>query len=106
MIRRTPGSTRPETLFPATTVCRSSAGATEDEKKLAFFRPGILVSLGYTIVLGGSCLARWPALGFMLGAATEDPVGWHDNKQVVRLCSRLTWVMLLDRKSTRLNSSH
>jgi hypothetical protein len=72
-----------------------SSGATEDEKKLAFFLPGILVSLAYTIVLGGSCLVRWPALGFMLGAATEDPIGWHDNKQVVRLCSRLTWVMLL-----------
>ena len=30
----------------------------------------------------------------MLGAVAEDPVGWHDDKQVVRLCSRLTWVML------------
>ena len=72
-----------------------SGGATEDEKMLAFYLPGILISLGYTIVLGGSCLARWPALGFMLGAVAEDPLGWHDNKQVVRLCSRLTWVMLL-----------
>ncbi|WP_084254885.1 DUF3159 domain-containing protein [Nocardioides sp. J54] len=71
-----------------------SAGATEDEKKLAFFLPGILISLAYTVVLGGSCLVGWPALGFMLGAVAEDPVGWHDNPQVVRLCSRLTWVML------------
>ncbi len=71
-----------------------NSGATEDEKKLAFFLPGILISLAYTIVLGGSCLARWPALGFMLGAATEDALGWHENKQVVKLCSRLTWVML------------
>lgn len=72
-----------------------SAGATEDEKKLAFFLPGILISLAYTVVLGSSCLAGWPALGFMLGAVAEDPIGWHANRQVVRLCSRLTWVMLL-----------
>lgn len=72
-----------------------SAGATEDEKKLAFFLPGILISLAYTVVLGGSCLAGWPALGFMLGAVAEDPIGWHANRQVVQLCSRLTWVMLL-----------
>jgi hypothetical protein len=72
-----------------------SSGATPDEQKLAFFLPGILISLGYTVVLGGSCLVRWPALGFMLGAVADDPLGWHDNKQVVKLCSRLTWVMLL-----------
>lgn len=72
-----------------------SAGATEDEQKLAFFLPGILMSLGYTVVLGGSCLVGWPMLGFMLGAATGDTTGWHEDKQVVRLCNRLTWVMLL-----------
>ncbi|MDN5745807.1 MAG: DUF3159 domain-containing protein [Nocardioidaceae bacterium] len=72
-----------------------SGGATGDEKLLAFYLPGILISLAYTVVLSSSCLAGWPALGFMLGAVAEDPVGWHGNKQVVRLCSRLTWVMLL-----------
>ncbi len=72
-----------------------SAGATEDEKKLAFFLPGILISLAYTVVLGASCLSGWPALGFMLGAVADDPIGWHANRQVVQLCSRLTWVMLL-----------
>lgn len=72
-----------------------SSGATADEQKLAFFLPGILISLAYTVVLGASCLVRWPALGFMLGAVAEDPLGWHDNPQVVKLCSRLTWVMLL-----------
>ncbi len=72
-----------------------SSGATADEQKLAFFLPGILISLAYTVVLGASCLVRWPALGFMLGAVAEDPLGWHDNPQIVKLCSRLTWVMLL-----------
>lgn len=72
-----------------------SQGGSESDQALAFFLPGILISLGYTVVMGASCLVGWPVLGFMLGAATEDPFGWHGNKQVVRLCSRLTWVMLL-----------
>jgi hypothetical protein len=72
-----------------------SQGGSETDQALAFFLPGILFSLGYTIVMGASCLAGWPVLGFMLGAATDDPLGWHQNKQVVRLCNRLTWVMLM-----------
>lgn len=72
-----------------------SSGGDASDQALAFFLPGILYSGAYTIVLAGSCLAGWPVLGFMLGAATEDPVGWHADKQVVKLCSRLTWVMLL-----------
>jgi len=72
-----------------------SAGGSETDQALAFFLPGILLSLGYTVVFGASCLAGWPVLGFMLGAATEDPIGWHRNPQVVKLCSRLTWVMLV-----------
>lgn len=71
------------------------SGGSADDQALAYFLPGILISLGYSIVLGLSCVVRWPMLGFMLGAATEDPIGWHANPQVVRLCSRLTWVMLL-----------
>jgi hypothetical protein len=72
-----------------------SSGGSASDQALAFFLPGILYSLGYTVVMGATCLAGWPLLGFMLGAATEDPLGWHDNKQVVRLCSRLTWLMLV-----------
>ncbi|MEZ0580865.1 DUF3159 domain-containing protein [Nocardioides sp. MH1] len=72
-----------------------SSGGSESDKALAFFLPGILISLAYTVVMSASCLVGWPVLGFMLGAATEDPVGWHKNEQVVKLCSRLTWVMLL-----------
>lgn len=71
------------------------SGGSETDQALAFFLPGILYSLGYSIVLATSCLVRWPAVGFMLGAAMEDPVGWHHNRQVVQLCSRLTWVLLL-----------
>lgn len=71
-----------------------SSGGSESDQALAFFLPGILISLGYTVVLGASCLVGWPMLGFMLGSVTGDPTAWHDDKQVVRLCNRLTWVML------------
>ncbi|WP_372735297.1 DUF3159 domain-containing protein [Nocardioides sp.] len=73
----------------------ASSGGTESEQALAFFLPGILLSLGYTVVFAGSCLAGWPVVGFMLGSVTGDPTAWHADKQVVRLCTRLTWVMLL-----------
>lgn len=73
----------------------ANAGGSETDQALAFFLPGILYSLVYTVALAGSCLVRWPVVGFMLGAATEDPLGWHRNPQIVKLCSRLTWVLLL-----------
>nr|WP_253945050.1 DUF3159 domain-containing protein [Nocardioides sp. zg-DK7169] len=72
----------------------ASSGGSESDQALAFFLPGILVSLGYTIVMAGSCLAGWPFIGFMLGSVTGDPTAWHQDKQIVRLCSRLTWVFL------------
>lgn len=72
-----------------------SSGGSESDQALAFFLPGILISLGYTIVLGFTCLIGWPMLGFMLGSVTGDATAWHADRQVVRLCSRLTWVMLL-----------
>nr|WP_243732019.1 DUF3159 domain-containing protein [Nocardioides ochotonae] len=72
----------------------ASSGGSESDQALAFFLPGILVSLGYTIVMAGSCLAGWPFIGFMLGSVTGDPTAWHDDKQIVRLCNRLTWVFL------------
>ncbi len=72
-----------------------SSGGSESDQALAFFLPGILISLGYTVVLGASCLAGWPMLGFMLGSVTGDATAWHKDKQIVKLCSRLTWVMLL-----------
>lgn len=68
----------------------ASSGGSESDQALAFFLPGILYSLVYTILLFGSVLARWPVVGFMVGSMTGDPTAWHDDPQIVRLCSRLT----------------
>jgi hypothetical protein len=72
----------------------ANAGGSESEQALAFFLPGILYSLGYTLVFGISSLFGWPMVGFMLGSVTGDPLAWHEDKQVVKLCTRLTWVLL------------
>ena len=38
-------------------------GGSESDKALAYFLPGILYSLGYTVLLGLTCVVRWPMLG-------------------------------------------
>ncbi|MBZ5738671.1 DUF3159 domain-containing protein [Nocardioides mangrovi] len=70
-------------------------GGSADDQALAYFLPGILYNGGYTVVLALSCLVGWPLVGFMVGSVTGDPTAWHHDKQVVRLCSRLTWLLTL-----------
>lgn len=72
----------------------ASSGGSESDQALAFFLPGILISLGYTVLLSASCLLRWPFIGFLLGSVTGDPTAWRRDPQIVQLCSRLTWVFL------------
>ena len=72
----------------------ASTGGSEADQALAFFLPGIIWSGVYTVVMVTSCLVGWPFIGFMVGSVTGDPTAWHRDKQVVRLCSRLTWLFL------------
>jgi hypothetical protein len=60
------------------------------------FLPGMM----WTGVVSGlmllSILTRWPFVGFMLGAANpDDPVAWRRDPAIVRVCSRLSWLLLL-----------
>lgn len=73
----------------------ASRGGSEDEQALAYFLPGILYNSGYTVVLALTCLVGWPLVGFMVGSVTGDPTAWHDDKQIVRLCTLLTWLLVL-----------
>jgi Protein of unknown function (DUF3159) len=59
------------------------------------FLPGILYNGGYFVLLALSALVRWPVVGFLVGSVTGDPTGWHADRQVVRLCSTLTWLLAL-----------
>lgn len=71
------------------------SGGSADEQALAFFLPGLIWTTVYSIGVAGSCLAGWPLMGFMLGGVTGEPTAWHQDRQIVRLCSRLTWVLVL-----------
>jgi hypothetical protein len=59
------------------------------------FLPGILYNGAYAIAMIVSILTRWPVVGFLVGAATGDPTGWRADPAMVKLCSRLTWLLLL-----------
>lgn len=73
----------------------ASRGGSEDDQALAYFLPGILYNSGYFVLMAFTCLIGWPLVGFMVGSVTGDPTAWHADKQVVRLCARLTWLLAL-----------
>jgi hypothetical protein len=72
----------------------AQSGGSEQEQALAYFLPGLLYNGGYAVVLAFTCLIGWPLVGFMVGSITGDPTAWHKDKQVVKLCSRLTWLLV------------
>ncbi len=72
----------------------AAAGGSEQEQALAYFLPGILYNGGYAVVLALTCLVGWPLVGFMVGSITGDATAWHDDRQIVKLCSRLTWLLV------------
>ncbi|NYE37935.1 hypothetical protein F4692_003080 [Nocardioides cavernae] len=71
------------------------SGGSEQEAALAYFLPGILYNGGYALVLAFTCIIGWPLVGFMVGSITGDPTAWHEDKPLVKLCSRLTWLLVL-----------
>lgn len=70
-------------------------GGDANDQALAYFLPGIIYNTAYTALLAFTCLVRWPLVGFMVGSVTGDPTAWHRDKQVVRLCTQLTWLLAL-----------
>lgn len=62
------------------------------------FLPGIIYNAVYAVVLSLSVLVRWPAIGLMIGpfiGNKEDFTSWRSNPAVVKLASRLTWLLVL-----------
>lgn len=61
------------------------------------FLPGILASAGYGVLAVVSILTRWPMVGFLVAVAdpgyAEHPTAWRRDRPLVRVCTRLTWVL-------------
>ncbi|MFB4265107.1 DUF3159 domain-containing protein [Nonomuraea sp. GTA35] len=60
-----------------------------------YFLPGILYNAGYAVAMLISIVTRWPVVGFLIGSVTGDPTAWHKDPGIVRLCTRLTWLLML-----------
>ena len=58
------------------------------------FVPGILLNAAYGAGMLLSIAMRWPVVGFLIGTVTGDPTGWRSDPGILRLCSRLTWILL------------
>lgn len=62
------------------------------------FLPGIIVSAGWGLATLLSVLVRWPVVGFLVGAGdprmAEDPFAWRRDPGLVRVCQRLTLVLV------------
>ncbi len=63
------------------------------------FLPGIIGSMAFGSLTALSNLLRWPVVGFLVGAgdpeAREDPLRWRRDSALVRVCQRLTWVLVV-----------
>jgi len=70
-------------------------GGDANDQALAYFLPGVLYNAVYSVLMVLSVVVRWPLVGFLVGSVTGDPTAWHEDKAVVRLCSRLTWLLAL-----------
>ena len=70
-------------------------GGDANDQALAYFLPGIIYNSGYAVVISTTILVRWPVVGFMVGSVAGDPTAWHRDSQIVRLCSNLSWLLVL-----------
>nr|WP_202881272.1 DUF3159 domain-containing protein [Pedococcus badiiscoriae] len=62
------------------------------------FLPGIIWNAVMLVIATVSVAVRWPLVGFMVGAGdprmADDAVGWRRDSGLVRVCQRLTLVLV------------
>jgi hypothetical protein len=73
----------------------AQAGGDANDQALAYFLPGIIYNAAYALVISASVLLRWPVVGFMVGSVTGDATAWRRDSQMVRVCSQLSWLLVL-----------
>jgi hypothetical protein len=60
------------------------------------FLPGMLWTGTVSGLMLLSIVTRWPFVGFLVGTANpEDPLAWRRDPAMVKVCSRLSWLLLL-----------
>jgi hypothetical protein len=69
------------------------AGGDATSQALAYFLPGILINAGYAVLMILSIVLRHPLVGYIVGSVAHHPTQWRQDPALVKLCSRLTWVM-------------
>ncbi len=67
--------------------------ATRTGRAEDIFLPGILYNGGLAVLSILTIVIRRPLVGFLIGAATNDPTGWIKDRGLVRLSSKLTAVL-------------
>ena len=70
-------------------------GGDADDQSLAYFAPGLIYNSVYSLVMLASIATRWPVVGFMVGSVAGDPLAWHNDPQIVKLCRNLTWCLVI-----------
>lgn len=70
-------------------------GGDQSQQALAYFLPGLIYNTGYAVAMVLSIAVRWPVVGLLVGGVADDPVAWRRDPQVLRLCSHLTWVLVV-----------
>jgi hypothetical protein len=70
-------------------------GGSAGDQALAYFLPGLLYNIGYALVMVLTIVVGWPLVGFIVGSVAGDATSWHEDRSVVRLCRRLTWLLAL-----------
>ena len=73
----------------------AQGGGDENDQALAYFLPGIIYNAGYAVAITASILVRWPVVGFMVGSVAGDATAWHRDPQIVRLCTNLSWLLVV-----------
>jgi hypothetical protein len=73
----------------------AQGGGDENDQALAYFLPGIIYNAAYAVGISLSIIVRWPIMGFMVGSVAGDPTAWHRDPQIVRLCSHLSWMLVV-----------
>lgn len=71
----------------------AAAFASRTGKAEDVFLPGIVYNAAYAVAMVLSIVVRWPLVGLMIASVTGDLTSWRKDPAVVRLCTRLTWML-------------